>query len=148
MTANGSLTSTSSCGREPLPRCKKANTTIGDDMTTVKGVPYRTPACDRHLPDNESELCPWCEIERLHKVIEKTDEGTRKRFDEYRTRIKGAIEMATEYGATDGAHHKMWVIDQMMRNLLTEQEYETEIACFEAGDDGKPWYEWDEGIPP
>ncbi len=99
-------------------------------MTTVKGVPYRTPACDKHLPENDSDECPWCKI------------------DDLKTRIAGAIEMATEYGATDGAHHKMWVIDQMMRNLLTEQEYETEIACFEAGDDGKPWYEWDEGIPP
>lgn len=32
-------------------------------------------------------------------------------------RIAAALEVAANYGATDGAHHKMWVIDQMVRNL-------------------------------
>ncbi len=35
----------------------------------IDGVAYRTPACDQHLKDNESDECPWCEIEQLDKQI-------------------------------------------------------------------------------
>ncbi len=31
--------------------------------------------------------------------------------------VKAALEMAIRYGGTDGAHHKAWVIDQMVRAL-------------------------------
>lgn len=33
------------------------------------------------------------------------------------SRIAKALEIAGEYGTTDGDHHKMWVIDQMVRAL-------------------------------
>lgn len=29
-----------------------------------------------------------------------------------------AVEVARRYGQIDGAHHKTWVIDQMLRHLL------------------------------
>jgi hypothetical protein len=32
-------------------------------------------------------------------------------------RIKNAIKLALRHGGIDGAHHKMWVIDQMVRIL-------------------------------
>ena len=32
-------------------------------------------------------------------------------------RIKNALEIAWHYGCIDGAHHKMWTIDQMVRVL-------------------------------
>jgi hypothetical protein len=48
-----------------------------------------------------------------------------------------AIEVALNCGQTDGAHHKMWVIDQMLRVLVGDR-YE----------DGPGTYEWDEGIMP
>ena len=38
-------------------------------MSDITAIPFRTPACDRHLPDNESDECPWCEIERLNERI-------------------------------------------------------------------------------
>jgi hypothetical protein len=37
-------------------------------------------------------------------------------------KIKNALEIAKSYGWIDGAHHKMWVIDQMVR-ALTEDNY-------------------------
>jgi hypothetical protein len=64
-------------------------------------------------------------------------------------RIAAALDVARLYGCTDGAHHKMWVIDQMVRALTgggggiagpVTDEYR-EFAA-DAEDD------WDEGIAP
>lgn len=40
-------------------------------------------------------------------------------------RIKKALDLAWDYAQCDGGHHKMWVIDQMVRALCgSEEEYE------------------------
>lgn len=43
-------------------------------------------------------------------------------------KIKKAVDIAIQYGGFDGAHHKTWVIDQVLRALLGEQ-YEPVIAA-------------------
>jgi hypothetical protein len=58
-----------------------------------------------------------------------------------------AIEVALNYGQTDGAHHKMWVIDQMVR-VLAGDRYNDLITRYCVGEDGPGTYEWDEGITP
>jgi hypothetical protein len=85
-------------------------------------------------------------------------------------RIAAALDMAMQYGQIDGNHHKMWVIDQMVR-LLTDcptvqrtvtnargsytfdalgesAAYERFIAEHADGDDGPSTYEWDTGTAP
>lgn len=57
--------------------------------------------------------------------------------------IDKAINIAYEYGQIDGAHHKTWVIDQMIRELLGT-EYDKFIKEYE--EDGE--YTWDIGIAP
>ena len=64
-------------------------------------------------------------------------------------RIKEALSLAWQYGQIDGAHHKTWVIDQMVRALCgSEEEYKNWVKKYteplEDGDD----YEWDCGIAP
>ncbi len=61
--------------------------------------------------------------------------------------IKAALEIALSYGQTDGAHHKTWVIDQIVR-ILTGHDYEDVIKAACAGEDGPQTYTWDEGIAP
>lgn len=61
--------------------------------------------------------------------------------------VKTALAVAGAYGQDDGAHHKAWVIDQMVR-LLTGPSYDNWIAAYRAGEDGPETYSWDEGIPP
>jgi hypothetical protein len=61
--------------------------------------------------------------------------------------IKKALELAFRYGQIDGAHHKLWVIDQMVREL-TGNDYDKWIEEHNAGDDGPNTYGWDEGIAP
>ena len=63
-------------------------------------------------------------------------------------RIDAALEVACRYAQAGGAHHKAWVIDQMVRRLLGD-DYAEWIERYKELDDGdEPTYEWDEGIPP
>ena len=82
------------------------------------------------------------------------------------SRIEKALEYAFKYGGIDGGHHKMWVIDQMVRALTgcpdieqeaawgyysvqgESEEYEEWVRRHCDGEDGPDTYEWDEGIPP
>jgi hypothetical protein len=61
--------------------------------------------------------------------------------------IEAALRLAREYGGIDGAHHKAWVIDQMVR-ALTGDNYERFVADARAGEDGPNTYAWDVGIAP
>lgn len=86
--------------------------------------------------------------------------------------ISTALDMAYRFGQTDGDHHKAWVIDQMVRNLLScpvvtkeavdcngkaysyttlgeSPEYEAWVRDYEAVDtNGEKQYVWDTGITP
>ncbi len=64
-----------------------------------------------------------------------------------RKKIEAALELAVRYGQIDGGHHKMWVIDQMVRALVGKK-YDAFIAEANDGEDGPDTYEWDVGIPP
>lgn len=60
-------------------------------------------------------------------------------------RIAEAMDLAWRYAQIGGDHHKMWVIDQMLRALFeTEEDYKRWVAEYEA--DGE--YDWDVGIAP
>jgi hypothetical protein len=58
-----------------------------------------------------------------------------------------ALEIIHLYGGIDGAHHKQWVLDQVVR-ALTGDKYPEWVAAQKAGEDGPNTYEWDEGIAP
>jgi len=62
-------------------------------------------------------------------------------------KIADALQIALEYGGIDGAHHKDWVIDQMVR-ALTGHDYSSFVINARAGEDGPDTYEWDVGIAP
>ena len=62
-------------------------------------------------------------------------------------RIKQALELIANYGGIDGGHHKMWVLDQVVR-ILTEQEYDKWVELFQDGEYGPNTYEWDTGTAP
>lgn len=58
--------------------------------------------------------------------------------DAWAGKIYKVTHLAGFYGTIDGSHHKMWVIDQMVRELMGEQ--------YQAFRDAYP--QWDEGIAP
>jgi hypothetical protein len=86
-------------------------------------------------------------------------------------KIKLALTIALRYGQIDGAHHKAWVIDQIVRALTgcpkvekialdylglpysylvlgESEEYRKAIADFCNGEDGPDTYYWDCGVAP
>jgi len=62
-------------------------------------------------------------------------------------RIASALKLIRDYGGFDGAHHKQWVLDQVVRNL-TKGGYMEWVRGYETEDDDPRAYVWDEGIPP
>lgn len=73
------------------------------------------------------------------------------RLEEYNTdeRIKKALKMAWEWGQIDGDHHKMWVIDQMVRALCgSEEEYTKWVNKYTEPLEDGDYYNWDSGIAP
>ena len=57
------------------------------------------------------------------------------------------MAIAFRYGGIDGAHHKTWVIDQMVR-ILAAGQYDQIVAEACEGEDGPYTYDWDQGIAP
>ena len=57
-------------------------------------------------------------------------------------RVIDVIKIGIQFGGFDGAHHKSWVIDQMIRKLAG-RNYDQIVtdACADGAD-------WDEGIAP
>lgn len=62
-------------------------------------------------------------------------------------RIELALAVAIAYGGFDGAHHKAWVIDQMVRRLAGAR-YDEIVTKACAGADGPTTYMWDCGCAP
>jgi len=86
-------------------------------------------------------------------------------------RIEEALTIALQWSQFDGAHHKAWAIDQIVRTLTgcsevakqgvdhrgnpytypalgDSEEYVEFITKCKAGEDGPETYSWDEGIAP
>ena len=64
-------------------------------------------------------------------------------------RIKKALSYAWSYGQIDGSHHKMWVIDQMVRALCENaEEYKEWVKNYETPICNEDYYVWDIGIAP
>jgi len=66
---------------------------------------------------------------------------------EDRKKMAKALDIAFQYGQIDEAHHKAWVIDQMVRHLLGDC-YSENIQIQKNGEDGPDTYEWNVGIAP
>ncbi len=58
-----------------------------------------------------------------------------------------AAQLISRYGGIDGAHHKQWVLDQVVR-ILTGPGYPGWVVAHNDGENGPHSYEWEEGIPP
>ncbi len=61
-------------------------------------------------------------------------------------RTADALDLIHRYGGIDGAHHKQWLLDQIVRVLA--KDYEAWVAEHCDGEDGPDTHEWDEGIAP
>lgn len=62
-------------------------------------------------------------------------------------KIVAALAIITRYGGIDGAHHKQWTLDQVVR-ALTGGAYRHWVRGYQKGDEGPNTYEWETGIAP
>ena len=91
----------------------------------------------------------WRSPYDLTKLIEEIenlrDGGHPPSFEK---RIAQALDVITGYAGFDGAHHKDWVIDQVVRILVGNEDYPQWVADVCDGEDGPNTYEWSEGTAP
>ncbi len=63
--------------------------------------------------------------------------------------INKILNLISNYGGIDGAHHKQWLLDQIVRCATgTRAEYAKWVDKYEDGEDGPKTYTWDIGIAP
>lgn len=67
--------------------------------------------------------------------------------EELEIRIQKSLDVAFEWSQIDGAHHKMWTIDQMVREL-TGDDYPKWVATYEIDEETNEKYEWEKGTAP
>jgi hypothetical protein len=63
--------------------------------------------------------------------------------DNIESRIQKALAVIEKFSRCDGAHHKQWVIDQVVRPL-TQDKYEEWVKQYEQRGE----FEWDKGKAP
>lgn len=61
-------------------------------------------------------------------------------------RISAALVVVESYGSVDEAHHKQWIIDQMVRALLTSDQYDDWVQQYNGNEEATDT--WDVGIAP
>ena len=62
-------------------------------------------------------------------------------------KVVEALALMFNYSQIDGGHHKLWVIDQVVRTL-TGDKYEEFVKFYEHDDVLDEDYDWDTGIAP
>lgn len=67
--------------------------------------------------------------------------------EQLQDKIHRALEVAWRNGATDGSHHKMWTINQMIE-ALTGGHLDDFVELYEAELPDGDYYSWEEGVAP
>jgi hypothetical protein len=68
-------------------------------------------------------------------------------FERFTPKEGDALVLILSYGGIDGAHHKDWVLDQIVR-IITGDDYDEFVEMAKDGEDGPNTYSWDVGVPP
>jgi len=76
------------------------------------------------------------------------EDNTIKRLEAKYTKqsISKALDLINKYGGYDGAHHKQWLLNELVEVL--SDDYEKWVEDYEAGEHGPKTYVWDKGIAP
>ena len=94
----------------------------------------------------ELDVVDYKDYQKLEEELDAHSKGLCEAVNDknkLQERIDKALEIAYQYAQIDGDHHKMWVIDQIIRKLL-KNNYDNWVKEYE--EDGE--YLWDTGINP
>lgn len=100
---------------------------------------------DKRIQELEEEL----EKANRQLDLDYVDENyiTKEKVKELEEESKKVLDLIFEYGQIDGGHHKMWVIDQIVR-ILTKDKYNEWIKNYVYDEETGDTYSWDKGIAP
>ena len=62
-------------------------------------------------------------------------------------KIEAVLTLALRFGSIGGDHHRVWLLDQMVR-VMTGDGYDAWVVAAKVGEDGPETYSWDEGTAP
>lgn len=82
-------------------------------------------------------------VKKMQAELDQKD----KRIKELEEERKRVLDLIFEYGQIDGGHHKMWVIDQIVR-ILTKDKYNEWVKNYVYDEETGDIYSWDKGIAP
>ena len=99
---------------------------------------------EARLP-NYNELMD-SEVKALKNILAELKQKD-KRIQELEEERQKVLDLIFEYGQIDGGHHKMWVIDQIVR-ILTKDKYNEWIKNYVYDEETGDTYSWDKGIAP
>ncbi len=92
------------------------------------------------------EICSKCANKRVTSE-QQTKEQNESCTTTLRATTDKAIAFGIKFGGIEGAHHKEWVIDQMLR-ILAGDKYNEIIKKACEGEDGPDTYYWECGVAP
>lgn len=100
---------------------------------------------DKRIQELEEEL----EKANRQLDLDYVDDNyiTKEKVKELEEESKKVLDLIFEYGQIDGGHHKMWVIDQIVR-ILTKDKYNEWIKNYVYDEETGDIYDWDKGIAP
>ena len=114
----------------------KTSVTVHDDGT------------DGDTKDTEWDDDSWIQCKSCQTVGTVADFREKADDDSPEDRISRAVQLIRDNGGYDGGHHKQWVLDQVLRTLLSAKDYAEWLNKYRSGEDGSHTYHWDEGIAP
>lgn len=57
-------------------------------------------------------------------------------------------DLIFDFGGIDGSHHKQWLLNEILKTVLTTEEYNEWLVQYSLDEDGEVSFEWDKGIAP
>ena len=110
---------------------------MNDEVKEILNGDYRTTYYEVILQKEQ-----WNKLLDYITNLQKEKIELVKQKDNYKSKVENTLGIAFEYGQIDGSHHRVWCIDQMVRELA--DDYGNFIKEYE--EDGE--YTWDIGIAP
>ena len=121
---------------------------IEEDIKILENLIVTLP--NFHLGGSESIrniLQDYKRQKQINEEHQKINGELREKVKELEGERKRVLDLIFEYGQIDGGHHKMWVIDQIVR-ILTKDKYNEWIKDYVYDEETGDIYSWDKGIAP
>ena len=114
-------------------------------------VKFRKEQEDKHLEKTDKLIKENYHLKKQLKQKDEVIDGEQYvKIDfliEMQKQITKAVGIAEQYAQIDGEHHKMWVIDQMLRELLGNN-YNKWLEKYNYDSRENDYEEWNCGIAP